>query len=179
VLKVQRDVNRVVRSLEGRTAEGLPLGSVAPPLRGDVLLIDGQKRTSTEEMAITEYNYPTVIWFMAAGCQPCLGNRTAINVLSAEYQGRAHMIVNCVGDSAAVAYYAEELRGPVTIVQDSKRTNAQEWRVFISPFAVVVDGNGIIKRKIATVTAEQVQLALDSFTNGGGMLQQDRHHLAT
>jgi thiol-disulfide isomerase/thioredoxin len=179
VLRIQRGLATVLRTLEGRAAEGLPLGSVAPSFEGEAMMVDRSGKRTESRMPMGAYSQPTVVWFMSAGCPPCLAQRRVISQLAAEYQGKANMIVNCVGDSAATAYFAEELLGPVTVFADPKRVTVREWRVFLSPFAVVVDASGVIKRKIATITTEQVQLALDSVMDSSGPIAAENRVLAT
>lgn len=158
VIRVQRSLESFRRSIERRASEGPEVGSVAPPLVSSINEQGGAPSTFALD------SRPTVIWFMSVGCPPCIALRETINAIALGYEEQIHSVVTCAGTASDVDDFAGKIVNTrtVTVLPDPARANASAWRVFITPFVIVVDSNGRIRRKMAQLSMSEVQLAVDS-----------------
>ena len=155
VIRLQRSVDSVRHMVEGRAAEGPEIGRPAPKL-----LNTGDEDAS--EFPLPTDGRATILWFMAAACVPCRAIRGTIGAIATDYGERAHSVVNCVGNQEEVVEFASGIEGPVHVMADPSRTNVNEWRVYITPFLIVVDSRGTVSRKVAEVAIDRVTLAVDA-----------------
>ena len=156
VVRVQRSVEALWRAIEGRSAEGPKVGSPAPELSGDPVVGRGP------EDGRGQFGGPLVLWFMSVGCRPCRTLRGTVQAIANEYDERVRSAITCVGSEQEVAAFADGLSEECYVLADPTRVNASAWGVFITPFVVVVDSQGVVRRKLAEIAIEPVRLALDS-----------------
>lgn len=88
--------------------------------------------------------------------------RGTIGAIATDYADRARSVVTCVGTPERVAEFASGIEGPVYVIADPSRINANEWRVYLTPFLIVVDSRGTVSRKVAEVSTDSVKLAVDA-----------------
>jgi hypothetical protein len=170
VLRIQETVSRIQRSIDGRAAEGLPIGTQAPALTGK--LVNGPAKLPADLISGQDASHaPTLrlVWFMAASCKPCNVLRPLIRTMADEYSATVTTFVSCVGNgAAAVQYFGEGLGSNAVLLHDVDRRDARRWLVSSTPFAIIADRHGIVRKKFAAVTDEQVRVALEVLASHDG-----------
>jgi len=145
---------------EGRSRMHGPAdGTVAPSLYGRRLQTDcdGTQR-------------PRIVVFMGVTCEPCWGRREVVSYFASDHVDSLETVVCCSGSEEAVREFATELGPNVSVLVDRQGVSAAKWRVFMTPFAVGLDADGVVRGKISnpgydtllllarTLVAEQTSL---------------------
>lgn len=154
VLQVQRTLDSLAFLLERRASEGPAIGTEAPTLldasTDPPLLVD----TRLDGRA-------TLIWFVAAGCLPCRAHAETIGSVAEEFHEQVRTVVTCVGSVAEAGEFASHITARCRVIADPGRANAGGWRVHSTPFVILVDSDGFVRKKIAEISRAQLQLAVD------------------
>ncbi|MXX77674.1 MAG: hypothetical protein F4Z33_01515 [Gemmatimonadales bacterium] len=139
VMMLREHADLVLGSREGRSRlHGPPEGTAAPKLEGDeVRPVEGYAPG------------PRIVLFMAVTCQPCHQRRPQISYFAADHGDTVDTVVTCSGSVEDVRDFAVELGPEVSVLADPAGDTAAKWRVFMTPFAVGVDGEGIVRGKVA------------------------------
>ena len=148
VMMLREHADLVLGSREGRSRlHGPPEGAAAPRLDGDeVRPVDGYAPG------------PRIVLFMAVRCQPCHQRRPQISYFAADHADIVETVVTCAGSLEDVQDFAAELGPEIGVVADPAGDTAARWRVFMTPFAVGVDGEGIVRGKVANPGYDTLQL---------------------
>ncbi len=160
VLQLQRAFDSLAFLLERRASEGPAIGVHAPAL------LD----LSTEParpIDIGSDERGTVLWFVAAGCLPCRAHGATIARIADEFRQRVRTIVSCVGSGEEAAQFASHIDAGCRVLPDPDRDNAGRWRVYSTPFVILVDSDGVIRGKVAEISRAQLQLAIDRLLTEG------------
>lgn len=166
VLRVQQTVGGIQYSLERRAAEGPPEGGRAPMLLGRIFGWRAGKLQISEGVEILAADpRPILLWFMGAGCRPCQHLLPTVSAIADEYGASVRSVVTAAGAPEEIRFLAERVSPSVTVIADPERVNAKRWQVHMTPFVIVVDAGGTIRRKIAEISLDQVQLALDGLVD--------------
>lgn len=155
VLRVQRSVTVLQLRLSGRESAGPNIGSAAR------MLVDDATDAGGERSPFVLDGQATVVWFFSVGCAPCAVHRKTVSSIATDYAGRVRSVVTCVGRSPMVAEFAQDIGGHCTVLADPHRRNADAWSVQVTPFVIVVDEGGRVRRKVARVSRESVKVAVD------------------
>jgi len=146
---------------ENKTGQGPEVGSS--------VLSFGRKSVEGKDLYLPDAQ-PTVLVFADTDCELCAQIRDEL----AHYDlstSLARVLVLCSGRQADVTAWARPLSGRVEVVWDQRASLASRYEVNGTPFAIVVDGEGVVAGKSiingragidwALKLAEEPQLVLD------------------
>ncbi len=158
VMMLREHADLVLGSREGRSRlHGPPEGAAAPRLDGDeVRPADGPAPG------------PRIVLFMAVTCQPCRHRRPQISHFAADHADTVQTLVACSGSADDVREFAVGLGPEVAVLEDSAGDMAASWRVFMTPFAVGVDGEGVVRGKVANPGYDTLMLLARLLTESPG-----------
>lgn len=97
---------------------------------------------------------PRLIFFASATCQPCHEARAGLSSFTNKYRGEIETVLVCAGTPEEAAAFAVPLPSGVRVVPDERRTATTHLRIANTPFAIIVDGEGIVRGKGMPMTAE-------------------------
>ena len=129
-----------VHSAEGRINQGPNLDHFLPKLT--VRDLDGA------EMFLGGGNARQQLIFLASPkCRPCARARSDLKTFAETYRQQIQTVIVCSGDSHQVAKFTKVLSSQVRVVHDPKWDIGTAVRVTTTPFAFIVDKQGIVRAK--------------------------------
>ena len=138
---------------EGVQRDGLPIGAVAPDVRG--ITAEGAPTTWTPG------GQPALLLFATPGCTPCATVLPAVNRLAMALNGRGVAVAAVVPgrrEDAAKLVETFDLRFPCLAEDGSGVTD--RYRVRVSPFAFVIGQDGRVLAKGLCSDAERLRALL-------------------
>lgn len=97
---------------------------------------------------------PRIVVFMASTCAPCHAAKPLVDAIALEYRERLRVEVVCRGSVSDVAGF--RFSEAIWAHPDGGGKIAAIWNVPITPFAVAVDGRGIVAGKTAHLRAHDL-----------------------
>ncbi len=148
VMMLREHAELELRSSEGRSRlHGPPEGTVAPPLGGEEL-----------HSATGPFGRPRMVLFMSVECQPCITRRPQISHFAADQFDAVETVVCCAGRVDQVREFAKELGPEVSVIADPTGDATAGWRVFMTPFAVGVNAENVVRGKVANPAWDSLTL---------------------
>ena len=136
-------------TLEGVQRDGLPIGSIAPPISG--VTAAGQD-TGWEP----KRGQPQLLLFVAPDCEPCAVVLPHVERLAQSVNGRLGIAAVVPGPRAEVARFVERYRPPFPCLADDGSGAFTRYRVRVTPFGFVVGSDGRVLAK--GLCGDQVRL---------------------
>ncbi len=135
---------------EGISRDGLPIGRTAPPFKA----LDSHARS----ISLDDYRGSWVVMiFAATSCEICWRLIPELRGLRESLAGAAEVVIMLRDDVHAVAEYAKAAGDDVPIVAIGRRGVVQAYKVRVSPFAHVVDPDGVVRAKGLVNDVEHVE----------------------
>ena len=148
IVMLREHADLLLGSSEGRSRlHGPPEGATAPGLAGEEAVLAA---TATER--------PRVVLFMAVTCDPCWRRIPQVSHFAADQAEAVETLVCCSGPVERVREFAGELGPEVSVIADPAGDAAASWRVYMTPFAVGVDRDGIVRGKVANPAYDNLTL---------------------
>ena len=148
MVMLREHADLLLGSREGRSRlHGLPEGATVPRIEGEEV-----------RLAATTPGRPRVVLFMAVTCDPCWRRRPQISDFAADQAEAVETIVCCSGPVERVREFAGELGPEVSVIADPSGDTSASWRVYMTPFAVGVDSNGVVRGKVANPAYDNLTL---------------------
>ena len=147
----------VLRSLrDGRSRlGGPPDGDKAPRLPAEAEL----RREKTTSTSIERAGLRIVV-FMGVHCKACWEYRGPISAFAQDRAEFVEVVLSCVGNRDEVASVTDGIVDNVRVFADPRGRTARRWRVFMTPFAVAIGGDGRVQEKLATPTFDNLVMLL-------------------
>jgi peroxiredoxin len=127
-------------SSEGVSRDGLPVGHIAPSFQATRL--DGQELTFPDLVPGWR-----VIIFGRSLCPPCQALVPDLNDVAREKGQAATFLFLSQSDPDTTRVFQEESGIRVPVIWTEDRAISESYRVRVSPFAFVIDPEGIVKAK--------------------------------
>ena len=127
-------------TLEGVQRDGLPIGSVAPPIGG--ITAAGQD-TRWEPRR----DQPQLLLFAAPDCEPCATVLPHVERLARAVDGRLGIAAVVPGPRDEVARFVERYRPPFPCLAEDGSGAFTRYRVRVTPFGFVIGTDGRILAK--------------------------------
>lgn len=148
IVMLREHADLLFSSREGRSRlHGPPEGATVPRLAGEEV-----------RLAATTPGRPRVILFMAVTCDPCWRRRPQISHFAADQAEAMETLVCCFGPVERVREFAGELGSEVSVIADPTGDASASWRVFLTPFAIGVDRDGVVRGKVANPDYDNLTL---------------------
>ena len=158
IVMLREHADLMLGSREGRSrVHGPPEGATAPGLEGEEVVLAA---TATER--------PRVVLFMAVTCDPCWRRIPQVSHFAADQAEAVETLVCCSGPVERVREFAGELGPEVSVIADPAGDAAASWRVYMTPFAVGVDRDGIVRGKVANPAYDNLTLLSRLLVAGAG-----------
>jgi hypothetical protein len=146
-----------INSEEGRTSQGPELGSVPPripvsDLRGDPVVVPPLHGITT---------------FMHVGCRTCKDIQVAIQEFAID-PNAVDIAVVVEGPADAIPGFVDSLGDGVLVVPDVRGALMKRLSVGAVPFAIALDGDGVVQRKAMISDRQQLELLAASVTPSAG-----------
>jgi hypothetical protein len=128
----------LLNTREGRANQGPEVGKPLPMVR----LRDRYSR------AIDlggRRDRPAFVFFASAACEPCRNARSALGEFVAKYRHLLDSVLVCSGGDVELAEFTAELPKELLVVHQPTNDLAAKLRVHGTPFAFVVDREGIVR----------------------------------
>lgn len=160
---VREHLPLVMISREGRTVQGPKIGTDVPSLSG-IAVWGAEGGERGKPVMIDHYPRRTVILFMGVRCRACWDRVGVISKVARQYK-ELDWIVSCQAEEIGEAMsLAGELHNEMKIVADLGGKNAGRWGIMLTPFAISISQDGLVRGKVAeisheTLTALVVELA--------------------
>lgn len=106
------------------------------------------------------------VYLAQTTCQPCKEARDALGVFAAQHRATVDTVLVCSGGAREVAEFAADLPDAVQVVPDVRNEWRSQLRVSISPFAVILDRDGIVRGKGSPVTLEAFEALVEQLDRG-------------
>jgi hypothetical protein len=103
---------------------------------------------------------PVFVAFMAAKCRPCSIARDVLSAFAQRHPNEALVVVSCEGSVERVADFVARLPLSIRVVADVNFRNASRWRVFLTPYVIIVGADGLVRDRLARITTERLEAAL-------------------
>jgi hypothetical protein len=127
-------------TLEGVQRDGLPIGSVAPPISG--VTAAGQDTAWQPTRG-----QPQLLLFAAPECEPCATVLPHVERLARAVNGGLGVAAVVPGPRGEVARFVERYRPPFPCLAEDGSGAFSRYRVRVTPFGFVVGGDGHILAK--------------------------------
>ena len=148
IVMLREHADLLLGSREGRSRlHGLPEGTTVPRLDGEEV-----------RLVAMAPGRPRVILFMAVTCDPCWRRRPQISHFAADQAEAVETVVCCSGPVERVREFAGELGPEVSVIADPSGDTSASWRVYMTPFAVGVDRDGVVRGKVANPAYDNLTL---------------------
>lgn len=148
IVMLREHADLLLGSREGRSRlHGPPEGTTVPRLEGEDV-----------RGAATAPGRPRVVLFMAVTCDPCWRRIPQVSRFAADQAQVVETVVCCSGPAERVREFAGELGPEVSVIADPAGNASASWRVYMTPFAVGVDGNGVVRGKVANPAYDNLTL---------------------
>ena len=148
IVMLREHADLLLGSREGRSRlHGLPEGATVPRLKGEEV-----------RLVATAPGRPRVVLFMAVTCDPCWRRRPQISHFAADQAEAVETVVCCSGPVERVREFAGELDPEVSVIADPSGDTSASWRVYMTPFAIGVDPNGVVRGKVANPAYDNLTL---------------------
>lgn len=145
-------------SHRGREEQGPGVGSVLDSFRATDLQGRGVAVPSGR---------PALVVLASVDCPECRRLRAPLQSLAAERAGDLDVVVLCNGQRSQVSQWAAAMSGPVHVIQDRNYRRASAMGVGITPFAVGVDGDGVVQARGLLNGRDGLALAVEALLDGG------------
>ena len=157
IVMLREHADLLLGSREGRSRlHGPPEGTTVPRLEGEEV-----------RLAPTTPGRPRVVLFMAVTCDPCWRRRPQVSLFAADQAEAVETVVCCSGPVDRVREFAGELGPEVSVIADATGDTSASWRVFLTPFAIGVDRNGMVRGKVANPAYDNLTLLSRLLVAGG------------
>lgn len=148
IVMLREHADLLLGSREGRSRLHGPLeGTTVPRLEGEKV-----------RLAATATERPRVVLFMAVTCDPCWRRRDQVSHFAADQAEAVETVVCCSGPVERVREFAGELGPEVSVIADPSGDTSASWRVYMTPFAVGVDRDGVVRGKVANPAYDNLTL---------------------
>lgn len=138
---------------QGVADDGLPLGKKAP----DFALPDLEGRT----VSLTDFRgLPVLLIFGSANCTPCRGLIPDLNVFAGERQDELRVLFLSRGNVEEARRFMQEMDAHVPVAVHPDSALADSYQARVTPFAFLLDGEGIIRAKGLANNREHLDLLL-------------------
>jgi thiol-disulfide isomerase/thioredoxin len=127
-------------TLEGVQRDGLPIGSVAPPISG--VTAAGQDIAWEPQRG-----QPQLLLFATPECEPCATVLPHVERLARAVNGGLGIATVVPGPRGEVAQFVERYRPPFPCLAEDGSGAFSRYRVRVTPFGFVVGGDGRILAK--------------------------------
>jgi len=137
----------LLNSREGRANQGPAVNQPLPvaqlrDIAGEAVAL-GQPQTRSR-----------LIFLASTTCQPCQAARAALSAFAEKYRETIETVMVCAGSEQEVREFAADLAGSVRVIVDSPKKFAAQLRVTSTPFALIIDPDGIVRGRGMPVTME-------------------------
>jgi hypothetical protein len=150
-------------SHRGREEQGPKVGAVLDPFRA----ADLQGRAVS-----VPSGRPALVVLASVDCPECRRLRGPLQALAADLAADLDVVVLCNGQRSQVAEWASAMDGPVHVIQDKNYRRASAMGVGITPFAVGVDGDGVVQARGLLNGRDGLALAVEALLDGGPRLSE-------
>lgn len=130
--------------------EGPPLGETAPP--AELPDLDGRR------LVVGGPGEPQFLLFVSPGCPICREVLPGVPAVVRATDLRPRVLVDDDAPGALAAYAGREHGGPVLAAGELARS----WGIPGTPFAVILDGRGVVRAKGTINTLEQMEGLVDT-----------------
>lgn len=144
----------LLNSPAGRAAQGPRHLSVVRPVKLRTLSGASLTVESGLDRAI-------LVVFTATSCVPCQRLRPALASFATTHLEDLQVVVVCRGIEREVRAFARELPSGICVVADSAWKLGQDWRIHTTPFAVMIDTDGIVRGRASPGRVEDLNWLLE------------------
>ena len=138
---------------QGVARDGLPVGRSAP----EFTVQDVQGR----QLSLADFRGTSLLLiFGSANCAPCRALIPDLNVFAEERRSELDVLFLCQSEPEAARRFVAEtgVRVPVAVQPDD--TLADAYKARVTPFAFLIDGEGVIRAKGLANNREHLELLL-------------------
>lgn len=119
--------------------------------------------TSIDGMPYTigiEHTRPHIVFFASARCEHCERIRPALREAAVAAGREIGIVVVFRGSPENARSYVERMPTHVVAIADPRREIMNRWRVISTPYVVIVDSEGIARKKVMSTTRSDLESAL-------------------
>ncbi len=138
---------------QGVARDGLPVGERAPDLT--VAGLDGN------EVSLAGFRgLPLLLIFGSPNCAPCRALVPDLNVFARERAGELRVLFLSRGGADEARRFAEEAGFDVPVAAHPDETLPDKYKARVTPFAFLIDGEGVIRAKGLTNNRDHLEMLL-------------------
>ncbi len=138
---------------QGVARDGLAVGARAPDFT--VAGLDGG------EASLADFHgLPLLLIFGSPNCAPCRGLVPDLNVFARERAGELRVLFLSRGSADEARRFAEEAGFDVPVAAHPDQTLPDEYKARVTPFAFLIDGEGVIRAKGLTNNRDHLEMLL-------------------
>lgn len=151
----------------GVAGDGLAVGERAP----EFVLPDLDGR----EVALAGLRgLPLLLIFGSPSCGPCRALVPDLNAFAQERRGQLRVVFLSRGNQEAARRFARETDARVPVAVHPDEALADRYRVRVTPFAFLLDGEGVIRAKGLANNREHLELLLHAEPGRNGTPVEER-----
>ncbi len=118
---------------------------------------------------------PVFVFLGSPTCQPCKDAKPALVSFAKKYSTVVDILLISSGTQAGFSDYTAEMPNAIQVIYDPRNDVSSRLRVSYTPFAFIIDENGIVQGKGAPTTTDSLEWFIEQIYERSNRSQSKPH----